>query len=139
MGFLMRIFAFIVGTLAAVLGLVINVLYSASHDVLRLSGSSAATTTHGWIGLGLVIVGFLGAIAAIFWPWVGMVLMIVAGIGLCFVLHWFAIFVTPLFLVGAAMAYTGQTQFERRRIRREAQRSSQLPAAGTMPPAPLPS
>ena len=138
MQLLMRVFALIIGLLAAALGLVINFLYSATHDVLRLAGT-ADTTTHGWIGLGLAIVGFVGAITALFWPWVSAVLMLIAGIGLCFVLHWFAIFTTPFFFIAAAMLYIGETRFEENGHLRRRERPTQQPATGTVPPTPLPS
>lgn len=139
MQMLMRVFAFIIGLLAAILGLVINFLYSATHDVLRLTGTTNATT-HGWIGLGLAIVGFLGAITALFWPRVSIVLLLIAGIGLIFVLRWFAIFTTPLFFIAAAMIYIGETRLDERQLPpRATERPTQMPPAGTVPPTPLPS
>ncbi|MBF6589212.1 MAG: hypothetical protein IVW57_01620 [Ktedonobacterales bacterium] len=102
---LFRVFALIIGVLAAILGMVINLLYSTTHNVLRLSGASNVATTHGWIGLGLVVLGFIGALLAVARPMAAAALMLIAGIGLFFVLRWFGIFVGPFFLVAAAMAF----------------------------------
>lgn len=101
---ILRVFATILGLIAALLGLVINFLYSSTHDVLALSGHATATT-HGWIGLVLLIIGIIGAFLAVPRAEVAAVLLLISCIGLFFVLHVFAIFVSPFLFIAAAMAW----------------------------------
>jgi xanthine/uracil permease len=98
----LRILALISGLVATVLALVVNALYSASHGILRLAGMNSVAT-HGWIGLGLIVLGLIGAFLMVVSPLPATVLMIISGIGLIFIVHWFAIFVSPLYFLGAAL------------------------------------
>jgi hypothetical protein len=117
----LRILALITGLVATVLAVIVNVLYSASHGILRLTGMSAVAT-HGWIGLGLIVLGLIGAFLVVVSPLPATILMIIAGIGLIFIVHWFAIFVSPLYFLGAAL---GALTFQQR-----------APAQQPSPPSP---
>jgi hypothetical protein len=59
--------------------------------------------SHGWVGLGCVILAFIGACLLLFRgsiP-VGVVMLLVAAIGFFFVVHWWALLASPQMLLAA--------------------------------------
>ena len=132
MWLLARIVALIFGLIGSAIGLGINIAYSAFHRAANTVGNvntyydANLNQTHGWIGLGLVAVGVVGSILALFQPLPAAVLLLIAGVGLFFVIKGFAIFSILFFVLGAVFAYLGY--HHRPREHREA---PPRPTAGT--------
>lgn len=98
-----RFAAFAIGLIGAIDAFILNVLVSLYHSVLRLTG--ADPNTHGWIGLGLVLLAVVGAILVLFMPRVGGVLLLIAGVGLFFVIHFWALLASPQLIIGGLIPF----------------------------------
>ncbi|HEY7850385.1 MAG TPA: hypothetical protein VIC27_10005 [Ktedonobacterales bacterium] len=97
----LRLIGMIIGFGAAVIMLIVNILYSLSHVLGRAAGITG-DTSHFWYGLLFTIVGFVGALLAPF-SWSGSVLlMLVAAVGFFFIVGWWAI-IPAIFYVAAML------------------------------------
>lgn len=114
-----RIAALIVGLIGAFDALVVNIVISTFHDVSRLLGFGA-DPTHGFIGLGLIILGLAGAVISVRFPLVGGVLLLIAGVGFFFVVHWWALLASPQLLVAGALAIADRDMAPRHALERPA-------------------
>jgi hypothetical protein len=104
----LRLLAMATGITGAVLGFVINMLYSLFHVLGRIAGITA-DSSHFFIGTGLAILAGLGAILLGI-PELAAALMLIAGVGFFFVMGWWAI-IPAIFLFPAALfAYASRSQ-----------------------------
>ena len=99
-----RLGALIFGLVGVVLGLIVNFVFSTVSDVNRLAGGSLPAS-HGFIGLGAMIVGFVGAILAPAKPGAAALLLLIAGAGFFYPVHLFALIASPFLLVAALLAF----------------------------------
>ncbi|MBO0685867.1 MAG: hypothetical protein J2P45_22205, partial [Candidatus Dormibacteraeota bacterium] len=131
---LARIVALIFGLIGSAIALVINITYSTFHRAANTFGNANTyndpnlTQTHGWIGLGLVAVGVIGSITALYQPLAAVILLLIAGIGLFFVIKGFAIFSILFFVLAAVFAYLGHHHRPRHEEHHE---EAPRPTAGT--------
>lgn len=98
-----RIIAAVLGIIGSIVALITNVLYSTGS---KLTGGAS----HGWYGLLIVVVAFIGAIVAAFSPVVGAVLMVIAAIAFFFVVKGFAIVASLILLVAALIAFLDRSK-----------------------------
>ncbi|GAC1448035.1 MAG: hypothetical protein PVSMB4_04550 [Ktedonobacterales bacterium] len=112
-----RIAALIVGLIGAFDALVVNIVVSSYHDASRLLGSGA-DPSHGFIGLGLVILAFAGALLALRSPIAGGVLLLIAGIAFFFVVHWWGLLASPQLLAAGALAIADRDTTPRQALER---------------------
>ena len=100
----LRIVGMIVGFVASVIMLIVDVLYSVSHVLARVTGISADSSHFFW-GLFITIIGFVGALLAPF-SWVASVaLMLVATVAFFFVVGFWAIIPAVFFAVAMLLVY----------------------------------
>jgi hypothetical protein len=105
MQILYRIIVFVLGIAGAAAALGINVFYSASTRFQNLIGHHQ-DAPHGWLGLGCVVLGFMGAcliLSRLTIP-AGVILLLIAGIGFFFVVNWWALLASPQMLLAAFFA-----------------------------------
>ncbi len=96
----LRMLATIIGIVGSIVALIVSISASVIKD---LSGNH--NTAHGFIGLLLVIISFLGALVAVPFPVVAAVLMLIGGLGMIYVAGVGAIIGAPLLLIAAVLAY----------------------------------
>lgn len=108
-----RILALILGLVGCAIALVVNISYSTFHRAASMLGDPSLTRTHGFIGLGLILVGVIGSIVALFSPIIAAILLLVAGIGLFFVVKGFAVFSILFFVLAAVFAFLGRRHHHR--------------------------
>lgn len=105
-----RVLALILGVIGAICALIINIVYSTGRHVNNIVFNGDATS-HGFIGLLLVLVGLVGAIVTPLLPIAGAVLMAIAGIGFFFIVGWWALLLaSPLLLIGAGIAFNARRE-----------------------------
>jgi len=105
MQILYRVIVFVLGVFGALEALFINIIYSSSTRFQNLVGLSP-DASHGFIGLGLVLLGILGAILVLFRALIpGAVLLLIAGVGFFFIVHWWALLASPQMLLAAFLAF----------------------------------
>ncbi len=105
-----RVLALILGVIGAICALIINIVYSTGRHVNNFVFNGDATS-HGFIGLLLVLVGLVGAIVTPLLPIAGAVLMAIAGIGFFFIVGWWALLLaSPLLLIGAGIAFNARRE-----------------------------
>ncbi len=100
-----RLAAAVLGLIGVVLALVVNFAYSGVHDFLKISGSSTLDSSHGFVGLGLILVAFIGAVIALFKPRASATLLLIGGAGFFYPVGWFALIASPFMLLGALLAF----------------------------------
>ncbi|HET9112051.1 MAG TPA: hypothetical protein VFN78_14575 [Ktedonobacterales bacterium] len=105
----MRVLGMIVGFVAAIVMLVIDILYSLAHVLGRAAGITA-DSSHFFIGLLFVIVGFVGALMAPFSWGASIVLMLIATVAFFFVTGWWAIIPAVFFIVAMWLVYRDRGQ-----------------------------
>ena len=106
----MRTGAIVLGIVAGLAGLVSAVL------ALIVGGVGAAVEAEGasqviglgWSALGFSLLGLFGAAMSIAKPRLAALVMAVAGIAVAISISLFAVIATPLFLVGALLAFLGR-------------------------------
>jgi len=109
----LRMVGMIVGFCAAVIMLIIDILYSLSHVLGRAAGITA-DASHFWVGLLFTIVGFVGALLAPFSWGASIVLMLIATIGFFFVVGWWAIIPAVFFVIAMLLVYRDRGEAVRR-------------------------
>jgi lysylphosphatidylglycerol synthetase-like protein (DUF2156 family) len=90
-----------IGLVGAVIGFVVNALYSLLHLLGRISGITS-DRSHFFIGTGLSILAAIGAILVVSSPEAGALVLVLATIGFFFIVGWWAI-IPAVFLIGAAV------------------------------------
>lgn len=100
----LRIIGMIVGFVASVVMLLVDVLYSVSHVLARVTGISADSSHFFW-GLLITVVGFIGALLAPFSWGASVLLMLVATVAFFFVVGFWAIIPAVLFVVAMLLVY----------------------------------
>ncbi len=99
-----RLAAAVLGLIGVILALVVNFAYSGVHDFLNISGTSASNS-HGFIGLGLIVLAFIGSVVALFKPRAAALLLLIGGAGFFYPVGWFALIASPFMLLGALLAF----------------------------------
>jgi hypothetical protein len=100
-----RLAAAVLGLIGVVLALVVNFAYSGVHDFLRVSGSSTLESSHGFVGLGLILLAFIGSVISLFKPRASAALLLIGGAGFFYPVGWFALIASPFMLLGALLAF----------------------------------
>lgn len=103
-----RILALILGLAGCAIAFLINISYSTFHHAVGMLGDATLDRTHGFIGFGLVLLGLVGSILALFSPVFAAILLLIAGIGLFFVIKGFAVFSILFFVLAAVFAFLGR-------------------------------
>jgi hypothetical protein len=104
MQFTLRIIGMIVGFVAAMIMLLVDILYSLTHVLARATGISA-DSSHFWWGLLITIVGFVGALLAPFSWGASVLMMLVATVAFFFVVGFWAIIPAIFFVVAMLLVY----------------------------------
>ena len=104
MQFALRIVGMIVGFVAAVIMLIVDVLYSLTNTLGRIAGISADSSHFFW-GLLITIVGFVGALLAPFNWMASVALMLIATVAFFFVVGFWAIIPAVFFVVAMLLVY----------------------------------
>lgn len=115
-----RLFVFVLGVMGAAAALGINVFYSASKRFQNLVGAHP-DASHGWLGVGLIVLAFLGAILALFngTIHVGGILMIIAGIAFIFIVNWWSLLASPQLILAGFFAFFYYYYMRRGRVPKE--------------------
>lgn len=100
-----RFAAAVVGLVAVVIGLLINLFYSGFHDLFKAFFGGDTTLTHGWIGLALMLVAFVGVLFALFRPRFAAALFAIGGLGFIYPLGAYAVLPTVLLVIAALLAF----------------------------------
>lgn len=100
-----RFAAAVVGLVAVVIGLIINLFYSGIHDALKLAGQQNVDQTHGFIGLALMLVAFVGVLFAMFRPRLAAALFAISGLAFIYPLGAYAVLPTVLLVIAALLAF----------------------------------
>lgn len=100
----LRLIGMIIGFGAAVIMLIVNILYSLSHVLGRMAGITA-DSSHFWLGLLVTIVGFVGALLAPFSWGASVLLMLVATVAFFFLVGWWAIIPAIFFVISMLLVY----------------------------------
>lgn len=100
----LRVVGMIVGFVAAVLMLIVDVLYSLSHALARVAGMTADSSHFFW-GLLFTIIGFVGALLAPFSWGASVLLMLVATVAFFFIVGFWAIIPAIFFIVAMFLVY----------------------------------
>jgi hypothetical protein len=100
-----RLFVFLLGVMGAAAALGINVFYSSSTRFQNLVGLHP-DASHGWIGLLVIVLAFLGAVLALFKGaiHVGGMLLLIAGIAFFFIVNWWALLASPQLILAGFFA-----------------------------------
>ncbi|MBO0707662.1 MAG: hypothetical protein J2P44_04800 [Candidatus Dormibacteraeota bacterium] len=108
-----RILALILGLVGCAIAFIVDISYSTFHRAVGMLGDANLDRTHGFIGFGLVLVGLVGSILALFSPIAAAILLLIAGIGLFFVVKGFAVFSILFFVLAAVFAFLGRHHHHR--------------------------
>jgi hypothetical protein len=103
-----RLGAIVVGVFGSLVALLVNFVFSASHDLAKAFGSDLPQS-HGFLGLLLILVAFIGALMALPRPRTSAALLVIAGVGFFFIVKGFALFASPFFFISAALAFFDRT------------------------------
>ncbi|HEV2458292.1 MAG TPA: hypothetical protein VGS80_07985 [Ktedonobacterales bacterium] len=106
------VMAMAIGLVGAVIGFVVNALYSFAHVLGRISGITA-TPSHFFIGTGLAIVAVIGSLCVAGAPEVGAILLVLATIGFFFIVGWWAVIPAIFLLSAAAFAMMNRAAYHR--------------------------
>jgi hypothetical protein len=99
-----RLGALVFGLVGVVLGLIVNFVFSTVKDTEKLLGNNTVSS-HGFIGLGAMIVGFIGAVLAPAKPAAAALLLLIAGAGFFYPVHLYALIASPFLLIAALLAF----------------------------------
>jgi hypothetical protein len=106
------VMAMAIGLVGAVIGFVVNALYSFAHVLGRISGITA-NQSHFFIGTGLAIVAVIGSLCVAGAPEVGAILLVLATIGFFFIVGWWAVIPAIFLLTAAAIAFMRREEYHR--------------------------
>lgn len=107
----MRVLALFIGLFGSIVAFVVNTLYSLFHFLGRIGGITA-DQSHFFIGTGLAIVAFVGAMLIVVSPLVGVALLALATIGLFFIMGWWALLAAPFLVFAAILAVAARHEVE---------------------------
>lgn len=107
----MRVLALFIGLFGSIVAFVVNMLYSLFHFLARIGGVTA-DQSHFFIGTGLAIVAFVGAMLVVSTPLVGAALLVLATVGLLFIMGWWVLLAAPFLLFAAILAFAGRNEVE---------------------------
>ena len=107
-----RVMTMAIGLVGAVVGFIVNALYSLVHVLGRISGITS-DRSHFFIGTGLAIVAVIGALSVAGAPEVGALLLVLATIGFFFIVGWWAVIPAIFLLSAAAFAIMGRAEYRR--------------------------
>lgn len=107
----LRVIALFVGLFGSIVAFVVNMLYSLFHILGSISGITA-DQSHFFIGTGLAIVAFVGAVLVAGTPMVGAGLLMLATIGIFFIMGWLALLAAPFLVLAALLAFAGRDEME---------------------------
>lgn len=99
----------LVGFFAAIVMLVVDILYSLSHVLGSIAGLTG-DSSHFFIGLLFTIIGFVGALMAPFSWGSSIVLMAVATVAFFFIVGWWAIIPAIFFVIAMLLVYRDRGQ-----------------------------
>ena len=111
-----RLAAAVLGLIGVVLALVVNFAYSGVHDFLKISGTSTLDSSHGFIGLGLILLALHRL------PYRALQAARGGGAagdrrrGLLLPVGWFALIASPFMLLGALLAFIDKASERRRHV-----------------------
>ncbi len=104
MRLVLRTVGMLIGLFAAVLMLLVNILYTLAHALSRLTGYPA-DTTHFFIGLMITLVALVGAFLADPLPTASIVMMLVGMIAFFFIAGAWAIIPAVFIVIAAAIIF----------------------------------
>ncbi|HLW02537.1 MAG TPA: hypothetical protein VKT82_28045 [Ktedonobacterales bacterium] len=132
-----RLIVFVLGIIGAAAALGINLFYSASTRFQGVVGLHP-DASHGWLGLGCAILGFIGAFLLLFRVSIpaGAVLLVIAGIGFFFVVNWWALLASPQMLIAAFFALYYYFSIQRERALRQQISQGRMQTPERPPPEP---
>ncbi len=105
----LRVIGMLVGFFAAVVMLVVDILYSLAHVLGRAAGL-IADPSHFFIGLLFVIIGFVGALMAPFSWGSSIILMLISTVAFFFITGWWAIIPAIFFVIAMWLVYRDRGQ-----------------------------
>lgn len=135
MHILYRLVVFVLGIAGAAAALGINVFYSASIRFQNLIGHHQ-DAPHGWLGLGCVVLGFMGAclvLSRVTIP-AGVILLLIAGIGFFFVVNWWALLASPQMILAAFFAAYYYLEFRHEQALKQEVRGARMERQEYPPP-----
>lgn len=100
----LRVIGMIVGFVAAIIMLVVDVLYSLTHVLGRMAGVTADSSHFFW-GLLFTIIGFVGALMAPFSWAASVLLMLVATVAFFFIVGAWAIIPAVFYIIAMLLVY----------------------------------
>lgn len=104
----MRTVGMILGLLAAILMLIIDVLYSLARTLAELAGHGTANTTYFFIGFMISLAGLVGAFLAGPLPIASVVMMLGAAVAFFFLVGAWAIIPAVLFAIAIVIVLFDQ-------------------------------
>lgn len=107
----MRVLALFIGLFGSIVAFFVNMLYSLFHMLGHISGVTP-DQPHFFIGTGLAIVAFVGAMIVVGSPLVGAALLMLATFGLLFIMGWWVLLAAPFLLFAAVLAFAGRNEVE---------------------------
>jgi hypothetical protein len=96
----LRLLATIIGIVGSIVALIVSISASVIKDA-----TGNHNQAHGFVGLLLVVISFIGALIAVPFPVTAALLMLIGGLGMIYVAGFGAIIGAPLLLIAAALAY----------------------------------
>ena len=104
-----RLGALVLGILGFLLGLIFDAIYAGANHIF-----DPGNTTHGFIALLLLLVGLVGAIAAVPGPRFAALLLVISAVGFLIIAHGFAIIPAIFLLIAALLAYVDRGKVQSR-------------------------
>src|SRR5262245_34547957 len=104
-----RLGATIVGLFATVIALIINFVFAFVTRAGNGLFGGNLPESHGFIGLALILVAFVGSLLAVPKPRTAATLMLIGAAGFYYPVHGYAIITAPFYLIAAALAFFDRT------------------------------
>jgi hypothetical protein len=117
----LRIAALVLGIIGAFDALVVNVAVSILGRFRELVGWTP-DTTHGFIGILVVILALVGAVLVVRYPVLGGALMIIAGLAFFYVAHWWGLLASPQLLIAGLLGVAERSEPVHTGLQRTAER-----------------
>lgn len=104
-----RLGALVFGILGFLLGLIFDAIYAGANHIF-----DPGNQTHGFIVLILLVVGLVGALAAIPGPRFAALLLLISAVGFLIIAHGFAIVPAIFLLIAALLAFVDRSKAQAR-------------------------
>lgn len=104
-----RLGALVFGILGFFLGLIFDAIYAGANHIFE-----PGNQTHGFIVLILLVVGLVGAIAAIPGPRFAALLLLIAAVGFLIIAQLYAVVPAIFLLIAALLAYVDRSKAQTR-------------------------